>query len=257
VEPPQLRLTLTEAALVFLAAVFGMFAGGGVFYALLGVWALPLIDVLFIAGPVLIAAGGRGSVRLVRSFAGVNRISARETIGAVLVGASFWYLLTRLLLPLLYRHLGGEEASEAIEEALFPDGVQVGVLIAMVAVFPGICEELLFRGALLRALRGRVSAPTAVFLTAALFGLIHIYPAQMVPTFLFGLLLGVMALRTGSVVTSMLAHVIHNGMVTAASLNAWPAGIEFLDANPVATTAGAAVITVIGLLLTLTKTSPS
>jgi membrane protease YdiL (CAAX protease family) len=250
-------LTLTEAALVFLAAVFGMFAGGGVLYGLLGVWALPLVDVLFIAGPVLIAAGGRGSVRLVRRLAGVSTISWREAAGAVLVGASFWYLLTRLLLPLLYRHLGGEEASEAIEEALFPDGVQIGLLIAMVSVFPGICEELLFRGALLRALRGRLSAPAAVTLSAALFGLIHIYPAQMVPTFLLGLLLGVMVLRTGSVVTAMLAHMIHNGMVTAASLNAWPAGVEFLDANPVATTAGAAVITAVGLLLILTKPSPS
>jgi membrane protease YdiL (CAAX protease family) len=250
-------LTLTEAALVFLAAVAGLFTVGGLLYAVLGVWGMPLVEILFIAGPVFIVSAGRGSVRLVRRLAGVSGISWRAAGGAVLVGASFWYVLTMLLVPLLDRWLGGRETSEAIEQTLFPDGAQIGLLIALVAVFPALCEELLFRGALLRAFRGRMGAISAVMLSSALFGLIHVYPAQMVPTFLFGILLGTIALRTGSVVTAMLTHTVHNAMVAAASLDAWPDGIAFLGAHPIATTAGAGVITVIGLLLILTKPAPS
>jgi membrane protease YdiL (CAAX protease family) len=251
VDSPHSRFTLTEAFLLYLAAVAGLFTAGGILYSALDVWALPLVQLLFVGVPVVIAARGRGSFGQLPRLVALQRIPLTTAIGALLVGVSFWYLEVRLLVPIAERWLSGQETSEAIEEALFPPDIPIGVLILLVSVFPALCEELLFRGALLRAFRPRLGAVGAVLLSAALFAIMHVYPAQMLPTFVFGLVLGALALRSGSVVTSMLVHLVHNATIAAVSLDAWPAAGEQLDSHPDAALAVAAAVTAAGLALVL------
>lgn len=74
-----------------------------------------------------------------------------------------------------------------------------------------VCEELVFRGAVLRALLGWTSRHwVAIAVSTLLFSLIHANPAQMPHAFLAGLLLGWLYYRTDSVVPGVVYHWVNN-----------------------------------------------
>ncbi len=77
-------------------------------------------------------------------------------------------------------------------------------------------EEAVFRGAVLRSLLPRMkSGWAAIAISAALFSLIHMNPAQMPFAFIAGLLLGWMYSRTGSILPGVAYHWINNTLVFA------------------------------------------
>jgi sodium transport system permease protein len=82
--------------------------------------------------------------------------------------------------------------------------------LALVALLPGVCEELLCRGFLLQSLRPRYGTGAAVLLAAVTFGLLHLDPYRLIPTIFLGLLFGLVVVWTGSVYPAMLAHACNN-----------------------------------------------
>jgi len=80
-----------------------------------------------------------------------------------------------------------------------------------IALLPGICEELLFRGFLIRFFE-KYSVRWAVVISAILFAVYHLDPFRFIPVLLLGLLLGYLAVRSVSLYASMFAHIINNGM---------------------------------------------
>jgi sodium transport system permease protein len=82
--------------------------------------------------------------------------------------------------------------------------------ILVFAVTPAICEEVLFRGILLRSALERMPPPAAIGLTALFFGLFHLDPYRLVGTAVLGVILGYLAHRTGSLFAPMLYHVTNN-----------------------------------------------
>ncbi|MDY0151470.1 MAG: ABC transporter permease subunit/CPBP intramembrane protease [Candidatus Cloacimonas sp.] len=81
----------------------------------------------------------------------------------------------------------------------------------VMAVTPGICEELLFRGFMMRFFE-KNGAKMAVIISALLFAAFHLDPFRFLPVFLLGLLLGYLTVRSGSIINSMLSHTINNGL---------------------------------------------
>ena len=76
-----------------------------------------------------------------------------------------------------------------------------------------VCEELVFRGAILRALlRWTPRHWLAIAISALLFALIHANPAQMPHAFLIGLLLGWLYYRTDSIVPGIVYHWVNNSI---------------------------------------------
>jgi sodium transport system permease protein len=96
-------------------------------------------------------------------------------------------------------------------EGLFRMDDQLWKLILIVAVTPGFCEEILFRGFLMRFFEGQ-SKKWAVVVTALLFAVFHLDPFKMLPVFLLGLLLGYLTIRSGSIVNSMISHMVNNSL---------------------------------------------
>jgi sodium transport system permease protein len=84
--------------------------------------------------------------------------------------------------------------------------------LLLVAVLPGICEELLFRGFLLQGLRSRCSPWCAIVAAGILFGAFHVDPYRFVPVSLLGILFGYLVLKTGSILTAMVAHATNNSI---------------------------------------------
>ena len=85
--------------------------------------------------------------------------------------------------------------------------------LILMALLPAIFEELVFRGILLNGLRKGLSDIGALFISALMFALMHGSIQQLVYPFALGLVLGWLAMRTGSTFTSMLVHFLNNAIV--------------------------------------------
>lgn len=87
--------------------------------------------------------------------------------------------------------------------------------IIAIAIMAPLVEELLFRGAIEGHMLQTGRKPkTAIFLSALIFGIIHINPAQVPFAFCIGLVFGWLYYRTGSVIPGMIGHFLNNSIAT-------------------------------------------
>lgn len=81
-------------------------------------------------------------------------------------------------------------------------------------LFAPFVEETVFRGAVLRTLLPRMKSRwAAIAISAALFSLVHMNPAQMPFAFIAGLLLGWLYSRTESILPGVAYHWVNNTVV--------------------------------------------
>ncbi|HWL94197.1 MAG TPA: ABC transporter permease subunit/CPBP intramembrane protease, partial [Phycisphaerae bacterium] len=142
----------------------------------------------------------------------------RHIAGAMLLAISI-FPVSMYLQQIQLHFFPATEAMRMLEqqyEMLFGDA-PLWLLIAVVAVAPAICEELLFRGFLLAGLRDRLSTFKAVLMVGLIFGLYH-YQIERIPIIsLMGMLLTFVCLRSGSIFLAMLIHVANNGLGVAST----------------------------------------
>ncbi len=84
------------------------------------------------------------------------------------------------------------------------------VTVVCFALLPAIYEELIFRKFILQFLRNRFRDSVAILLTSLLFALFHINILQGITAFIFGVFLSVIAVRTGSILLCVYAHLLNN-----------------------------------------------
>lgn len=89
-----------------------------------------------------------------------------------------------------------------------------GAFFKIVIIAP-VVEELIFRGVILSGFRRNYSPVFAVFMSALLFALFHLNPWQFPATFILGLLLGWIMIRTSNIFMAILGHSINNFLVLA------------------------------------------
>ncbi|MCD8262555.1 MAG: CPBP family intramembrane metalloprotease [Bacteroides sp.] len=129
-------------------------------------------------------------------------INLPTVIAVILAGLSFMYI--------------GNWLNELIR---LPDWLEstfkelqnhTGGVIAIVITGP-VVEELLFRGAIQGYLQKRLSPRKAILISALIFDVIHLNPAQVVFAFIYGVLLGWIFYKTGSLLLCMILHIVNNG----------------------------------------------
>jgi len=128
-------------------------------------------------------------------------------IGAALIASELDNLL-RQMIPL------EDEFREIFESLMSSPFWAFFVLVVSVP----LTEEALFRGVVLRGLLRRHGPWASSFASALLFGLVHVYPAQIMPAFLLGLLLAGIHLRTGSLWPCVWMHAVINALFLVAHL---------------------------------------
>lgn len=85
----------------------------------------------------------------------------------------------------------------------------------VLAVLPAVCEEIAFRGFILQGLLRGFRPWSAVLLSAFLFALYQMNVFQFLPHFVFGVVLGLLVVRTGSVLPGVLFHLVYNTLLIA------------------------------------------
>lgn len=88
----------------------------------------------------------------------------------------------------------------------------LGILI--IGFLPGLVEETLYRGIMLSAFRKR-SVLTGVLVSALSFGLMHMNFNQILYAIYLGLVFALVVEATGSLLSTMILHMLFNGVNTA------------------------------------------
>ncbi|MBD3379848.1 MAG: CPBP family intramembrane metalloprotease [Candidatus Omnitrophica bacterium] len=151
---------------------------------------------------------------------GLNRRGG--VLRGIFYGAAGYIALLPVLIVIMLttyfvsRALKYEPPVQPIVE-VFLEEKQTSVLMVstlFAAVFGPVAEEIFFRGFMYPAIKKRFGIIWSMFLTAAIFSLLHTHIVGFLPILALGLLLAYLYERTGSLVAPITVHVIHNvGMV--------------------------------------------
>jgi sodium transport system permease protein len=173
-------------------------------------------------------------------FVGAGPFRARETFALALptgrqLAASFLVILGAVPIGWLLAWAQNlvmdvpQEFLTALQELIRADSPgEIAWLLLLVAFTPAICEELVFRGVLLRGLVNGMTPLRAVGLSAAIFGAFHLSTEtaiRFLPSAWLGLLLGYAVWRTGSLLVGVVMHFVNNGLavvlVAVTPLQVW------------------------------------
>lgn len=149
--------------------------------------------------------------------------SVRKTLKLTLPG---WKLLgMAVVLPLVLHPLAIEvlsslshffpdlpEDAKVVFAAMADTDLPLLVVIAVFALTPAICEEVAFRGFILTGFSKGGRVAPAIVLSSVMFGIIHMIPQQVFNATLLGLVLGLLAVRSGSLVPGIVFHLIFNSL---------------------------------------------
>ncbi len=196
----------------------------GVLLFTLGVWAqfhhllsgLVISQLAFIVAPAILYTSLRRY-----SFSQTFRLVPIrfKTIVLTIITTSAAFVLVGLIAALQEMIRPHSEAYQEIWKAILREFHQLPLVftLLLVAVLPGICEELLFRGFLLHGMQGKCSDTTAIIIVGVLFGIFHLDPYRLLPVSLLGMLFGYMVIKTGSLFTGIVAHCTNNAIAISLS----------------------------------------
>lgn len=213
-----LLAVLGTYAVVLVASLVRASAGGlSVHEAALEVARTPLnlglAQLLGFAAALIFALRGLGRRRPVLQELNVLPTGAPILLAAAVAGAALQFPLAELGNQLHELWPMPLEEQLRIQQLTTADDLWdgVGIVFALVLVAPAT-EELLFRGLLLPDLAHRYGVAVALVATSMLFGLSHGDKVVAIYATVAGLVLGAVALRTGTTLVSLVMHASVNAV---------------------------------------------
>ena len=96
-----------------------------------------------------------------------------------------------------------------IEQVILQD-ISLPFLLAMMAITPAICEEIVFRGYIQRQFERSTGVILGIVLSGVFFGAYHLRLTQVLPLALIGVYLAYLTWRTGSLWPAIVVHFANN-----------------------------------------------
>jgi len=107
---------------------------------------------------------------------------------------------------------GGQITAQSEQFAQLMIGTPLWLALLAFVLAPAVCEELAFRGFVLSGFWRPGKHWKAIIYSALLFGITHAVVQQSLNAVLLGLLIGYIAVKTGSVWPGMTFHAVHNAL---------------------------------------------
>ncbi len=149
--------------------------------------------------------------RSLRHALRIHHVQPSHLAAAICLGVTLHPTYTALGNAIRYVYSLGDQIQAAL--AHFSQLIYAQPLWAvllLLAVMPAICEELTFRGFIFGGLVKQGGALRAILITSLFFGFTHTILQQSIAATIMGLMLGLIAWRTGGVVCCIAVHVINN-----------------------------------------------
>ncbi len=235
---PRIRWGLPDVALAWVVGLVAAVVATSIVAAGAGIDTNRVGDDVgvLLASVVAQAVGVIGTLDLVARRKGRGSLGADFGLVADLPGgrwttAALWLLagvaLQLAILPFLQLVVdvhGKAETQDVVEQFKHARGPALVLFAVIVVTVAPVAEELLFRGALLRALQRRTTPAWAAFVSALAFAAVHPLLSPSIGSviaipglFARGLLSAALAIRTGNLSASILLHAGFN-LLTAVSV---------------------------------------
>ncbi len=163
-----------------------------------------------VLGYMLIAIVFFGKRYVELSFGRIERRMIWPVVGmSVLIATAYALVLLSVFALIDIEHLFPKESKELHETNHYLFSGIAGFF--SVGIFGPIAEEICFRGILLGGLLKMRCRPwIAILITALAFSLYHVYAVQLVGALLWGIIVGWLYWRTGSIIPCLIIHIVHN-----------------------------------------------
>lgn len=203
-----IKPSITDGALIYTLSLISLIYIGSFMQLYWGTAGLIATEVIIFLIPVLYAIYIKADIKNTFSLR-LPRV--RDIFGAIFIWIGGYFLInitTQILLALFPQ---GADVLEAVNSSVMMDSLLASLIV--VALIPALCEEVLFRGFLLGAFKGKSkkSKIWAVITVGVLFGIMHLNFIRIVPTAMLGILFAYCALVTKSIWTSVFMHFLNNG----------------------------------------------
>ncbi len=147
----------------------------------------------------------------------IKSVSIGDTVKYTLAAMGFAYVFN-LLLSFMNINLSMFGFENKASDYGSTSGTAENIIYFIaIAVVPPIIEEFLFRGAILGSLRKHGDA-LAIVVSAVMFGFAHSNFIQTPVTFLVGLVLAYLTVKTNSLIPAIIVHFVNNSSSVAFSL---------------------------------------
>jgi membrane protease YdiL (CAAX protease family) len=180
-----------------------------------------LAGLVAVAAPLLI---GHGPLLAIGALYAVALLAAaiavlpmgRAALPALALRAAPWKPvvlgpLATLALSVTVSQIGPEvESMKQVSDLVRGPGALLASLLALAVLAP-IVEEIIFRGLLYGWIEGRWGWKAALPVSAIAFALAHFDPTYMILVLPLGVLFSWLRWRTGSLLPSIVAHMVNNG----------------------------------------------
>lgn len=145
----------------------------------------------------------------------IKKVSFKSLLGSTLLALSGSFFILKFVNSIQEKILPmPNELKEAFETFLIGENgspPSTLKLFFIIAVSAAVCEEVLFRGAILSGIKNKFSKLNTVVIVGILFGLFHLNIYKLFSTSILGMLITYIALTTGSIFNGMLFHLVNNG----------------------------------------------
>ena len=180
-----------------------------------------LVPALFMA--VMLSKNPRKSLRL-------NFCTVPVACAAVVMAICFHplFMAFRELVLIIYPMTGDMSGFETVFENILAGAPGVWAILLVMAIIPAVIEEIAFRGFILSGLESLKNKWQAIAIASLFFGLSHSIIQQSVITGVVGVILGIIAVQSRSIIPCILYHATHNSLTVMLSMT----DSQHVDSSP-------------------------
>jgi len=202
------RLSFKNANLLYMVVMVLFITAGNIVQSWDFKYGILITEFLLIALPAIIYAKLRGaSVRHELRF---NRLGFVDALLVIITFIAAYFVSVFInLLGEIALSMMGELIVQDIPFATNPK--EYMALLFIIAGSAGICEEILFRGFIMRAYEKLGMWPN-IIVTALLFSILHLNIQNIIAPFFLGIILGFVVYKTNSIFAGILGHFINNAI---------------------------------------------